>query len=126
MYQRHYRYFGRMVLDPFPPRQQNRPRNRDKEFPCRPQPSQETLARGTSRIPKEMVDDPTRDFPMYRNGHFSSLTLPYGRGSGWKAASTSTAFNPPNAKELESAYSTCLQRAWLGMKSRSQSGSGSR
>ena len=41
------------------------------------------------------------------------------------ARSTSTAFRPPNAKELEIAYSTCCRRATFGITSRSHSGSGS-
>ena len=52
MYQRHHRYFGRMVLYPFPPSQQSRSRKSDEEFPCRPQPSPEALVRSTSGVPK--------------------------------------------------------------------------
>src|ERR1700680_2645505 len=37
----------------------------------------------------------------------------------------STAFNPPKAKEFESANSTCLWRAMLGITSRLHSGSAS-
>src|ERR1035441_3867227 len=39
--------------------------------------------------------------------------------------STSTAFRPPKAKELDMAYSTCWWRATLGITSRLHSGSGS-
>src|SRR5258708_6205158 len=38
--------------------------------------------------------------------------------------STSTAFKPPNAKELDKAYSTSAGRAWVGITARSQAGSG--
>jgi len=77
MYERHYRYFGRMVLYPFPPSQPSRSRNSDQEFPCRPQPSPETFTCPTSGVPNEMVDNPARDFPMNRSGHPASVSLPF-------------------------------------------------
>ena len=52
MYKRHHCYFRGVVLNPFPPSQQSRPRNSDEEFPGRPQPSPEALARSTSGVPK--------------------------------------------------------------------------
>jgi len=75
MYERHYRYFGRMVLYPFPPSQPSRSRNSDQEFPCCPQPSPETFTCPTSGVPNEMVDNPARDFPMNRSGHPASVSL---------------------------------------------------
>jgi hypothetical protein len=40
-------------------------------------------------------------------------------------ASTTTAFNPPNANEFDMAIRSCAWRATLGTKSRSHAGSGS-
>lgn len=52
VYERHYRYFGRMVLYPFSPSQQSRYWHRDKESPLRAQPSPEALARSATDVPK--------------------------------------------------------------------------
>ena len=78
MYQRHDRNFWRMVLYPFPPGQQGSPRHCGQEFPCSPQHSPEASPRRSRSVPKQMVDNPARDFPMNRDSHPRSVAPPCG------------------------------------------------
>jgi hypothetical protein len=71
---RYYYYFGRMVLYPFPPRQQSCSRNSGEESPLGGHPSPEAFVRSASDVPKQMADNPTGGFPINRLGHVGSVT----------------------------------------------------